>query len=114
MTFLEELNSVLVTLNIPLETGVFSDEPPDEYLVITPMTDSFYMFADNKPNYTLSEARLSLFSKGNYIQRKKEITNVLLAAGFTITDRNYVGYEEDTKYHHYAIDVMKEYEEEDK
>ena len=30
-------------------------------------------------------------------------------SGFTITDRRYIGYESDTKYHHIAIDVAKHY-----
>jgi hypothetical protein len=37
----------------------------------------------------------------------------LKAGDITITDRQYVGFENDTKFHHYAIDVMKEYEMED-
>jgi len=27
-----------------------------------------------------------------------------------VTDRRYIGHEDDTDYHHYAIDVAKEYE----
>ncbi len=34
---------------------------------------------------------------------------VLLEADFTITDRRYLGYEEDTE-HYFAIDVAKIYE----
>jgi hypothetical protein len=96
-----------------METGVFSGVPPDEYLVITPMTDEFALFGDNAPLADVSEVRLSLYSKGNYLQRKRQITAALLAAEFTITDRRYVGHEDDTNYHHYAIDVAKQYETED-
>lgn len=49
MSILSELNSLLDGLGIPIETGVFSGVPPDEYLVITPMTDTFEVFADNQP-----------------------------------------------------------------
>jgi len=45
MSILSELNSLLDALGIPIETGVFSGVPPDEYLVITPMTDTFEVFA---------------------------------------------------------------------
>jgi len=38
---------------------------------------------------------------------------MLLQADFVITDRRYIGYEYDTGYHHYAIDVAKEYETEE-
>ena len=56
---------------------------------------------------------MSLFSKGNYTARKRQITNALLRAEFTITDRVYIGHENETGYHHYAIDVAKQYETED-
>ena len=106
MSSLTELNALLSTV-LPVETGVFSGVPPDEYLVLTPMTDEFALFGDNTPLFDISEVRISLFSKGNYLQRKKQITTLLLAAEFTITDRRYIGHEDDTGYHHYAIDVAK-------
>lgn len=112
MSILSELNTVLAPV-LPIETGVFSDTPPDEYIVLTPMTDEFALFGDDKPLVDVSEVRISLFSKGNYLQRKRQITQVLLAAEFTITDRRYIGHEDDSDYHHYAIDVAKEYETED-
>jgi hypothetical protein len=37
----------------------------------------------------------------------------LFGADFTITDRKYIGYENETGYHHYSIDVAKHYEMED-
>lgn len=112
MNLMRDLKHIIETLNIPVETGVFSNKPPNEYVVITPMTDTFDHFADNKAQVSVSEARLSLFTRGNYIKLKDALTGSLLEHDITITDRQYVGYEEDTKYHHYAIDVMKEYETE--
>ena len=109
MSFLEELNSLLSPI-LPVETGVFSGKAPDEYIVITPMADTFELHADNHPQFETQEARLSLFSKGNYIKRKNAAVRALLAADFTITSRLYVGHEDDTGYHHYAIDVAKNYE----
>ncbi len=112
MSILTELNTLLSPV-LPVETGVFSGVPPDEYLVLTPMTDEFALFGNNTPLFDISEVRISLFSKGNYIQRKKQITALLLGAEFTITDRRYIGHEDDTGYHHYAIDVEKSYETEE-
>jgi len=109
MSILEELNTLLSPA-LPVETGVFSGAPPDEYLVITPLADVFAMFGDNKPLMDVSEARLSLFSKGNYQRRKRQITRALLGADFTVTDRRYIGHEDDSGYHHFAIDVAKQYE----
>ncbi len=112
MSILAELNTLLSPV-LPVETGVFSGVPPDEYLVLTPMTDEFALFGDNMPLIDVSEVRISLFTKGNYLQRKKQITASLLTADFTITDRRYIGHEDDTGYHHYAIDVEKSYETEE-
>ena len=109
MSILAELNALLKPI-LPAETGVFSGVPPDEYVVITPMTDSFELFGDDKPLSDVSEVRLSLFSKGNYTARAREITAALLTADFTVTDRRYIGRENDTGYHGYAIDTAKNYE----
>lgn len=109
-SILLDLKNILSTLDIPLETGTFKDPPPDEYLVLTPITDGFDVFTDNLPDYEVSEVRISLFTKSNYIQRKNQITKRLLEYDFTITGRWYVEYEQDTGYHHYTIDAAKEYE----
>lgn len=110
MSILYDLNTVLSAVKIPLETGVFTGAPPDEYIVITPMNDTFEVYADNKPQQEIQEARLSLFVKDNYTTRKNQTVKALLMADFTITDRRYIGHEDDTGFHHYAIDVLKEYD----
>jgi len=109
MSLLSDLNVVLIPLDIPVETGVFSGIPPDEYLVFIPLTDIFEVHADNSPGYDVQEVRISLFSKGNYQQRKRQITTALLNADITVTERRYIGHEDDTGYHHYTIDVAKNY-----
>ena len=109
MSLLLELKTVIEAVGLPVETGVFSDEPPDEYMVVTPLADTYELHADNLPEYETQEARLSLFSRGNYLKRKRQLSKALIAADFTITDRRYIGHEDDTGYHHYAIDVAKLY-----
>lgn len=109
MTLLEDLNRCLAPLGLPIETGVFSEPPPDEYLVITPLGDSFGLHAENAPLYDVQEARLSLFMKGSYTKQKNAIIRALLDADFTITDRRYIGHEDGTGFHHYAIDVAQHY-----
>ena len=113
MNILSELNSVLSVLDIPVETGVLTDTVPDKYIVIVPMSDSFDLHADNSPTVDVQEARLSLYAQGNYMKDKNTIIRTLLAADFTITDRRYIGYETETGYHHYAVDVAKYYEMEE-
>ena len=113
MSLLTELTTLVDSTGLPAETGVFQGTPSDEYVVITPLLDSLDLHADNMPGMEVSEARLSLFSKGNYNLRKQQLTRLLLAADFTITDRRYIGHEDDTGYHHIAIDVAKAYEMEE-
>ncbi|WMJ86764.1 hypothetical protein [Anaerocolumna sp. MB42-C2] len=109
MSILTELISYFNNLQIPVETGVFSDTAPDVYVVITPIANTFGYFADNRPNFDVQEARISLFSKGNYQQTNTHIVVDLIELDFTLTDRRYLGYENDTGYHHVAIDVEKYY-----
>ena len=110
MNILSQLMISLEPIGLPVETGYFSGTPPDEYIVLIPIVDSLGLYADNLPQAQTEEIRLSLFTKNNYLNLRNQLTKLLLGAGFSITDRRYIGFEDDTKYHHYAIDVMKEYE----
>ena len=112
MSILEELNTLVTNAGLPVETGIFSGTAPDEYVVITPISDHFELFSDDAPGMNIEEVRLSLFSKNNYCARKRQLIRLLLSAGFLVSERRYIGLEEDTGYHHFAIDVAKEYMEE--
>ena len=109
MSILEELNSVLSGIGLKVETGKFSDTAPGEYVVLTPITDSFDLYADDIPRYDISEVRVSLFSRNNYTKRVKQLVKTLFSAGFTITERRYIGYDDSTGYHGYSVDVEKSY-----
>ena len=109
MSLLSELNTIITGLNIPVETGIFSGAAPDAYTVLTPLTDSFALFSDNSPETDIEEVRISLFDKGNYLAKKKQLETALLSADITITGRRYIGREDDTGYHHYAVDTAKDY-----
>ena len=108
-SILRDLKKTLMVTGLPMETGVFSDQVPEEYLVIIPMNDLFDLFADNLPQMDLQEARISLFTKGNYMARKNQVVVLLISSNFTITDRRYIGEEAETGFHNIAIDVAKEY-----
>ena len=74
MSILSELKGILSSLEIPIETGVFSDTPPDEYLVLTPITDELNYFADDFPsvrsigsqNFTFYKIKLHTKKKSDY------------------------------------------------
>ena len=110
MSLLSELNTIAESCGVPVETGIFSDVAPDTYLVLTPLSDSFDLHADNQPSVDVQEIRLSLFCKENYTKIKNQLVKAVLNADMTITDRRYIGFETETGYHHYAIDVAQIYE----
>lgn len=110
MNILFELNALMDSIGVPVETGVFTGKAPDAYVVLTPLSDSFEVYADNYPELEVQEVRISLFSKSNYIPLKRKIERTLLDKGLTLTGRRYIAYEEDTGFHHYAIDAAKEYQ----
>ena len=109
MSLLSEIKDIAENCGVKVETGVFSDTPPDEYIVLTPLADSFEMHCDNLPEYEIQEVRISIVSKGNYTALKRKLTASIFKADISITDRRYIGHEDDTGYHHYAVDTAKCY-----
>lgn len=106
---LDELVTIADGLRIPVMTASFVGKVPDQYVVLTQMEDTFEIFADNAPHMDVCSVRISLFSKGNYLYIKDLLVDALMTAGFTITLRRYIGRDDDSGYHHYVIDVDKEY-----
>ena len=102
MSLLSDLQTIAEHCGVPVETGVFSGKAP--------LSDNFELHADNAPGCETQEARLSLFTKGSYTKLKNALVRALLGADFYITDRRYIGFETETGYHHYAIDVAQIYE----
>ena len=113
MNLLEELYEVLRGLKVPIETGIITGQAPGEYVVVTPLSDNFALHADNAPGMEVSEARISIYTVSNYTRLKRRVSSALLKADFTITDRRYLGFDTETNYHGYSIDVQKNYELED-
>lgn len=110
MSILSDVHAILGTLAIPVETGVFTDKAPDEYVVVVPLLDTFDLHADNAPGVDVQEVRLSIYTKGNYTQLKNRIVRSLLSQDLTVTGRQYIGYETETGYHHCNVDVAHYYE----
>jgi hypothetical protein len=109
MSLLEELHTIITALSIPVETGVFTGEPPDTYAVLTPLGDTFALNADDCPGVDVQEVRISLFTKTNPRQSLKKLIRALLRADITITSRAYIEYEPGTLYHHNEVDVAQQY-----
>ena len=113
MSVLADIQTALADLDIPIETGVFSDVAPAKYIVVVPIADTFDLHADNAPGCDVQEARLSLYAQGSYTEEENAVVKALRAFDFTVTERRYIGYETETGYHHYAVDVAKHYEMEE-
>jgi hypothetical protein len=113
MSLLSDLKSIISSLNIPVKTGAFDDNVPDLYIVLVPIDDEFALHADNRPGVDVQSVRISLYAKKNYTEPKNRVIKALIGAGMTITSRQYIGFEQDTKYHHYNIDVENVYEMEE-
>lgn len=106
---LDELVTLADGLHIPVMTASFVGKVPDQYVVLTQMEDVFEIYADNAPHMDVCSVRISLFSKGNYLYIKDLLVDALMNAGFTITLRRYISRDDESGYHHYVIDVDKEY-----
>lgn len=78
MSILTDLNRALSRMRLPVETGIFSNTAPDAYLVIIPLADAFALHADDVPGMDVQEARISLFSKNNYLGYKGKLVQILL------------------------------------
>ena len=109
MNILQELKGIIEPMNIPIETGIFSKEAPSEYIVLVPLNDSYPLNADNLPQTDVQEVRITVYTKANYIKLKNKILSKLLN-DFYISERRYNGFDADTGYYQYTIDVAKNYE----
>ena len=109
MSLLSDLKTIMTTLKIPCEVGVFKATPaPSQYAVFTPLGESFEC-ADDVPETEVQSVRISLYIKGNYTTTAKSVAKAIINAGHTITDRRYIEHEDDTNYFHYVIDVEDNY-----
>ncbi|MGJ9627415.1 hypothetical protein ACRQGT_01115 [Actinotignum sp. GS-2025c] len=103
---LENLSHIAKQLGLAYAVSCYTDSPaPDTYLVFTPLTDSFEIFADNTPGIEVEEVRIALFTKTNYLGLRNQLTRALIDEGLTVAARRYIGYEADTGFHHYSIDI---------
>lgn len=110
MSILADVKELLEPLKVPMATGVYKGAAIDAYIVLVPLSDAFELHADNTPNAEVQELRISIYTKGNYKKITNQIVKKLLNAEFTVTDRRYIGYETETDYFHYVVDVAKNYE----
>lgn len=109
MSILQSLKAVCDAKRLPVMTGSYvppqGEAAPTTYIVLTPMDDELTVYGDDMPHLEIQSARLTLFSKSNYLSLRNTLRDAILAAGLTITDMRFIEHEPDTGYYHYAIDV---------
>jgi len=109
---LTELTEIITNLKLSVVTGVHGTDDisgKNEYIVLIPMNYDLTGYADDTSWDEVQEIRLSLFHRGDFMAIMRGLTKSLLKTDITITDRRYVGWERNSKYHHYVIDVSKNY-----
>lgn len=109
MSIFELITNTLKPLGIPVAMAENTDKQLNNYIVMKPVQEDFIAYADNKPNMEVVQAEISLYSKENFIDLAREITSILLEAGFTIKNRKYMDYNQEARLHHYVIYVAMEF-----
>ena len=82
MNALSEIGEILTAMKIPWQTGAYTEPAPDQYVVLVPLSDTFDIMADNRPQFDVQAVRLSIFSKRNYNLIKNQLVRILLDADF--------------------------------
>lgn len=60
--------------------------------------------SSGQPGAQLMEVRASIYAKTDYPAPSRALMNVLPCEVVTIVARGYIGFEDDTKCHHWAVD----------
>ena len=51
MNALSEIGEILTAIKIPWQTGAYTEPAPDQYVVLVPLSDTFDIMADNRPQF---------------------------------------------------------------
>jgi len=102
---LETIGAALSPLSLPHGEGVFQGSPAVDHYVLVPDYDQGYE-ADNDDLFTDEAANIEFYIGGDYRPLVKLARAYLKAAGLSVMDGQYVGYDAETKKHHYALTVI--------
>ena len=69
MNILAETRTMLSPLGVPIETGVFKNKASVEYIVLTPLSDTYPLSADNR------KKRSGEIAYETYVTRAREIAD---------------------------------------
>lgn len=110
MSLLSDIKTIMTTLKIPCEVGVFKTTPaPSTYAVIVP-TNTSIEYADNYPQNEIQSVRIIVYTKGSYTTLVKSICTALANADICIEEQRYIAHDDTTGLYQYAIDVENNYD----
>lgn len=113
MTLNERIITALAPLDISVTVTEHTPDGAERFCVIIPEQDGFECCGDDRPISGTEQVELALYCQGNYLAYRDEVLKLLVGAGITVASGRYLGFEEDTKYHHYIYKVAdtRNYEE---
>lgn len=102
---LKNISEHIWPIKCPLE------KQPEEYIVYNPELEEAGVFADNRDLEWNHYMQIHLFTKKNYIEKRKKLRNALRENEFMVTDITTL-YEKDTGYYHLCFSCWTEETEE--
>lgn len=91
------------------ETGVTNRlADSDDYIAVIPQ-ETLIEYADDAPLREIQNARIIIYSAGDWVIPEYAIVRACLAAGLYVTARTYGGYSDEDHRHVFNIDVAQSY-----
>ena len=119
MNIIGELQELLAPIGLYVAECVYEGTPQLDgtkiierrFLLLTPLHEGYPDIADDAPLTESAQADINIYSPDNYLSIKEKVIRLLNDSEFSVVDRQYINYEENT--HHYVITVEKKviYEE---
>jgi hypothetical protein len=106
VNIITDIDTALASVGLTVATGMYEGNDLN-YIVITPLTERNEDISDDSELTETADADVNLYYVGDYQTTKNTIVSSLKSAGFFIADRRYIGYEPETKQHHYVVTVEK-------
>ena len=115
MSLLSAISAILnASTEINFATGEFETgitnrlADSDDYIAVIPQ-ETLIEYADDAPQREIQNARIIIYSAGDWVVPEYAIVRACLAAGLYVTARTYGGYSDEDHRHVYNIDVAQSY-----
>ena len=105
MPTFETIDAALAPLSLKHGVGVCEGSPKADHYVLVPDYDRAFE-ADNDALLTAEHVNVEFYLGGDYRTAVLSAKALLKSAGLFVLDGQYIGYETDTKKHHYALPVI--------